>query len=87
MAARIMVIFLCLLFLSMLTGWAVGPSRDDTLPYEIGGHGGAYQGPPYEQGIDYEKKMDEEELAYCRQRSAQEREQERERAQDPRWEP
>jgi hypothetical protein len=31
MAPRIMFIFLCLWFLSMVTGCAVGPSRYDTL--------------------------------------------------------
>jgi hypothetical protein len=37
----------------------------------------AYQGQPYGRGIDYEKKMDEEEQHYRRQRSAQEQAQER----------
>jgi hypothetical protein len=71
----------------MVTGCAVGPARFDTLPWEICGHCGAYQGPPYKPGIDYETKMDEAELAYRRPRSAQERAQERERAREPRWEP
>jgi hypothetical protein len=54
-----------------------------------------YQPSPSEGSRDYERKMDEEELEYRRQRSTQEREQElkyqqweqeRARAQDPRYE-
>jgi hypothetical protein len=40
-------------------------------------HHAAYLGQPYEHGIDYEQKMDEEEQQYHNQRNAQEQAQER----------
>ena len=95
MVRRPVWIFLGLGMLTMLTGCAVDPVRHETSPPGVYSHYGAYSEAPYAPGIDYEKKMDEEERAYRQQRNAQEREQElkyqqweqeRERARDPRWE-
>lgn len=96
MVSHLMVIFLCLGILSILTGCAVDPYPYRSFAsYAVIPQHGTYQGPPHQSSINYERRMDEEELAYRRHRSAQERaqelkyqqwEQERARERDPRWE-
>jgi hypothetical protein len=94
---RLILIFLCLWLLSTVTRWAVDPSPSPSAmtPSRMYTHNTTYPGQLYEHGIDYEKKIDEEEQQYRNQRSAQEQaqarayqqwEQERERGREPRWE-
>jgi hypothetical protein len=95
MIPRPVLIILGLGILTTVTGCAVDSSPSALTPPRAYTHDATYQGQPYGGGIDYEKKMDEEEQHYRRQRSAQEQaqerayqqwEQERERQRDPRWE-
>jgi hypothetical protein len=97
MMPRTVLIILGLGILTTVTGCAVdaSPSPSAMTPARVYTHDVTYQGQPYGGGINYEKKMDEEEQHYRRQRSAQEQaqerahqqwEQERERQRDPRWE-
>jgi hypothetical protein len=97
MVPRTVLIILGLGILTTVTGCAVdsSPSPFAMTPSRAYTHDTTYQGQPYGGGIDYEKKMDEEEQHYRRQRSAQEQAQERayqqweqewERQRDPRWE-
>jgi hypothetical protein len=97
MVPRTVLIILGLGILLTITGCAVdsSPSPSAMTPPRVYTHDATYQGQPYVRGIDYEKKMDEEEQQDCRQRSAQEQaqerayqqwEKERERERDPRWE-
>jgi hypothetical protein len=91
MVPRTALIILGLGILMTITGCAVDSSPSALTPPRVYTHDATYQGQPYEGGINYKKKMDEEEQQYCRQRSAQEQAQERayqerERERDPRWE-
>ena len=74
MVPRICMIFLGLGILSMVAGCAVDPAPYSISPYEGYRQHETSQGHQYGGGIDYERKMDEEERQYRRQRSAQERE-------------
>ena len=99
MVTRLGFICLCLGILSTVNGCYADPSPSDNLPY----YGAAYsgvdmhpetsQGHSDGQGIDYERRMDEQEQQYRRQRRLQERapepayrewEREQERVRDPR---
>ena len=97
MVPRTVLIILGLGILTTVTGCAVDSSLSPSAmtPSRVYTYDATYQGQSYGRGIDYEKKMDEEEQHYRRQRSAQEQaqerayqqwEQERERLRDPRWE-
>ena len=95
MIPRMVLIILGLGILTTVTGCAVDSSSSAMTPSKVYAHDAISQGQPYGGGIDYEKKMDEEEQQYRRQRSAQEQaqerayqqwQQERERQRDPRWE-
>ena len=97
MVLRTVLIILGLGILTTVTGCAVdaSPSPAALTSSRVSIYDATYQGQPYGGGIDYEKKIDEEEQHYRRQRDAQEQaqerayqqwEQERERQQDPRWE-
>ena len=95
MVPRTVLSILGLGILTTVTGYAVDSSHSPSAltPSMVYTHDATYQGQPYGGGIDYEKKMDEEEQHYRRQRSAQEQAQERayqqwekEREREPRWE-
>jgi hypothetical protein len=95
MIPRTVLIILGLGILTTVTGCAVDASPSAMTPSKVDTHDTISQGQPYGGGIDYEKKLDEEEQQYRRQRSAQEQaqerayqqwQQERERQRDPRWE-
>jgi len=63
--ARLYVICLRLGILSTVIGWAVDHSPFQSLAsYDVINQPGIYQGQSFEGSIDYERKIDEEDLAY-----------------------